>query len=287
MVTEETWFISCGTHHVLRFERRSANSSFMLLLFTSIHNKLFTFVRRLFTYVYSVNCYDWERERARDEANKYGVLWTMPLVLPLVFFFSDSSILLLSFFCSGLSSLSLSLSRFRSSVFFLLRLCLFTCVSFLICCSKGESRGAGILGGKASARALAGQCFPLSVSVFPLLTLRSSFTGSFFFCCFVLLFLLVLPFVFCVYRSLLMFFVSTLCLSPVLVFVRPLFIPGVLSVFFPFVFVLRSCLGNGMHHGGEKDVTTICCHFHWIGMKEMNSLLWNGADLSWSGHSSI
>jgi len=60
--------------------------------------------------VYSVNCYDWERERAGDEANEYGVLWTMPLVLPLVFFFSDSSILLLSYFCSGLSSLSLSLS---------------------------------------------------------------------------------------------------------------------------------------------------------------------------------
>jgi hypothetical protein len=82
----------------------------MLLLFASIHNKLFTFIRRLFTYVYSVNCYDWERERAGDEANEYGVLWTMPLVLPLVFFFSDSSILLLSYFCSGLSSLSLSLS---------------------------------------------------------------------------------------------------------------------------------------------------------------------------------
>ena len=125
----------------------------------------------------------------------------------------------------------------------------------------GEPGGAGILGGKAGALALAGQCFPLSVSVFPSLTLRSSFLGSFFFCPFVLLCLLVLPFAFCVYHSLPVFCVSTLCMSPVLVFVRPLFIPGVLSVFFPFVFVLRSCLGNGMHRGGEKDVTMICCRF--------------------------
>jgi hypothetical protein len=109
----------------------------------------------------------------------------------------------------------------------------------------------------------------------------------FFFCPFVLICLLVLPFAFCVYRSLPVFCVSTLCLSHVLVFVRPLFIPRVLSVFFPFVFVLRSCLDNGMHRGGEKDVTTICCRFRWIGMKEMNSLLWNDAVLSWGGHSSI
>jgi len=104
----------------------------MLLLFASIHNKLFTFVRRLFTYVYNVNCYDWERERAGDEANEYGVLWTMPLVLPLVFFFSNSFYSIAFFFCSGLSSLSLSLSLywFRSSVFFsslsvFVRLCFF------------------------------------------------------------------------------------------------------------------------------------------------------------------
>ena len=51
--------------------------------------------------MYSVNCYDWERERAGDEANEYGVLWTMPLVLPLVFFFSDSfySIAYVFLFC--------------------------------------------------------------------------------------------------------------------------------------------------------------------------------------------
>jgi len=46
--------------------------------------------------------------------------------------------------------------------------------------------------------------------------------GIILFCRFVLLCLLALPFAFCVYRSLPMFYVSTLCLSPVLVFVRPL-----------------------------------------------------------------
>jgi len=93
--------------------------------------------------------------RSGDEANGYGALWTLPLVLPLVFFFSDSFYSVAFFFCFGffslwlsLSSLSLSLYWFQSSVFFLLRLCLFACVSFLICCSKGE--GAGILGGKLS-----------------------------------------------------------------------------------------------------------------------------------------
>uniref|UniRef100_A0A3N7EBP1 Uncharacterized protein n=1 Tax=Populus trichocarpa TaxID=3694 RepID=A0A3N7EBP1_POPTR len=141
----------------------------MLLLFASIHNKLFTFVRRLFTYVYSVNCYDWERERAGDEANEYGVLWTMPLVLPLVFFFSDSFYSIAFFFCSSLSFLSLFLSLLVSVLFF----------SDLLF-KGGEPGGAGILGGKAGALALAGQCFPLSVYVFPSLTLRSSFPGSFF-----------------------------------------------------------------------------------------------------------
>jgi len=40
---------------------------------------------------------------------------------------------------------------------------------------------------------------------------------------------------------------------------------------------MRSCLSNGMQSGGERDVTTICCRFRWIVMKEMNSSLWNGA----------
>ena len=102
---------------------------------------------------------------AGDEANGYGALWTMPLVLPLVFFFSDSFYSVAFFFCFGLSSLSLFTS-FGPLFFFF-----FVCVSFLIYCSKGESRGAGILGGKVGARALAGQCFPLSVSIFPSLTL--------------------------------------------------------------------------------------------------------------------
>jgi len=95
--------------------------------------------------VYSVNCYDWERERARDEANEYGVHWTISLVLPLVFFSSDSFYSIAFFFfvlvCPLSLSLSLSLYWFWSSVFFLLRLCLFACVSFLISCSNGESRG--------------------------------------------------------------------------------------------------------------------------------------------------
>jgi len=70
----------------------------------------------------------------------------MPLVLPLVFFFSDSfysiAYVFLFWFVLSLSlSLSLSLYWFWSSVFFLLRLCLFACVCFLISCSNGESRG--------------------------------------------------------------------------------------------------------------------------------------------------
>ena len=225
--------------------------------------------------------------RAGDEANEYGALWTMPLVLLLVFFFSYSFYSVAFFFCSGLSSLSLSLLVSVLCFFFF-----FICVCSLVflfwyVVQRGRVEGVGILGGKVGARVLAGQCFPLSVSIFPSLTLRSSFTGLFFFCPFVLLCLLILPFTFCVYRSLPVFYVSTLCLSPILVFVRPLFIPKVLSVFFPFVFVFRSCLDNGMHRGGEKDVTMICCRFRWIRMKEMNSLLWNGVVLSWGGHSSI
>jgi len=78
--------------------------------------------------------------RVGNEANDYGALWTMPLVLPLVFFFSYSFYYVAFFFCSGLSSLSLS-TGFDPLFFLLLHLCLFACVSFLICCSKGESRG--------------------------------------------------------------------------------------------------------------------------------------------------
>jgi len=62
----------------------------------------------------------------------------------------------------------------------------FVCVCLLVflfwsVVQTGRAGGAGILGGKAGALALVGQCFPLSVSVFPSLTLRSSFPGSFFF----------------------------------------------------------------------------------------------------------
>jgi len=106
--------------------------------------------------VYSVNCYDWERERAGDEANEYGVLWTMPLVLPLVFFFSDFFYSIAFFLFWFVLSLFLS-TGFGPLFFFLLRLCLFACVSFLICFQTGRAGGVGILGGKAGALALVGQ----------------------------------------------------------------------------------------------------------------------------------
>jgi len=83
--------------------------------------------------------------RAGDEANGYGALWTMLFVLPFVFFFSDSFYSVAFFFCSVFFSLALfvlSLSTgFGPLFFFLLRLCLFACVSFLICCLKRESQG--------------------------------------------------------------------------------------------------------------------------------------------------
>jgi hypothetical protein len=43
---------------------------------------------------------------AGDEANEDGALWTMPLILPLVFFFSDSFYSVAFFFWSGVSYLS-------------------------------------------------------------------------------------------------------------------------------------------------------------------------------------
>jgi len=144
LVTEETLFISWGTHHVLCFERRSANSSFMLLLFATIHSKLFAFVRRLFIYVYSVNCYDWEREEVYPCWRWSKWIWC---TLDNASCSSFSFLFLLFFlFCCFLFLfwlvLSLSLSTGFGPLFFLLlHLCLFACVSFLICCSKGESRG--------------------------------------------------------------------------------------------------------------------------------------------------
>jgi len=103
--------------------------------------KLFTFVRRLFTYVYSINCYDWEREEVymcwRWSKWRWCTLDNAS--------YSAFSFLFLKFFifCCFLFLFwfVLSFYWFRSSVFFLLRLCLFACVSFLICYSKGESRG--------------------------------------------------------------------------------------------------------------------------------------------------
>jgi len=204
----------------------------------------------------------------------------MPLVLPLVFFFSDSFYSIAFFFLFWFV-LSLSLYWFWSSVFFSFS-SVFVCLCFFSdqLFKRGEPGGLVYLEAKlVLLRWLASAFLSLFLFFLRLLSDLPSL-GLFFFCPFVLLCLLVLPFAFCVYPSLPVFCVSTLCLSPVLVFVRPLFILGVLSIFFPFVFVLCSCLSNGMHRGGEKDVTMICCHFRWIGMKEINSLLWNGAVLS-------
>ena len=78
----------------------------------------------------------------------------MPLILPLVFFFSDSFYSVAFFFCSRLSSLSLSLlvsilCFFSSSSMFL----------FWTVAQRGRTEGAGILGGKVGARALVANAF--------------------------------------------------------------------------------------------------------------------------------
>ncbi|KAJ6959877.1 hypothetical protein NC653_038056 [Populus alba x Populus x berolinensis] len=80
----------------------------------------------------------------------------------------------------------------------------------------------------------------ISLFLFFLRSLSDLPSLSLFFCPFVLLCLLVLPFAFCVYRSLPMFCVSTLCLSPILVFVCPLFIPCLSPESFLFSFPLFS-----------------------------------------------
>ncbi|KAJ6905935.1 hypothetical protein NC652_023631 [Populus alba x Populus x berolinensis] len=135
---------------------------------------------------------------------------------------------------------------FRSSIFFFF----FVCVSFPICCSKGESRGGWYTWRQSWCLYVGWPVLSSLYFYFPFAYSPIFLPWVFFFCTFVLLCLLVLPFTFCVYRSFPVLCVSTLCLFPVLVFVCSLFIPKVLSVFFPFVFVLRSCLGNGMHCGG-------------------------------------
>ena len=164
--------------------------------------------------------------RAGDEANRYGALWTMPLVLPLVFFLSDSFYSVAFFFCSGfflsgsLCPLSLSLVVsvlcFFSSLSVFVRLCFFSDLLF-----KG---GGGWYTWRQSWclsigwLVLSSLCF-----CFSLIRLLSDLPSlGLFFLSFVLLCLLALPFAFCVYRSLHVFCVSTLCLSPVLVFIRPL-----------------------------------------------------------------
>ena len=160
----------------------------------------------------------------------------MPLVLPLVFFFSDS-FYSVAFFLFW-SVLSLSLYWFRFSIFsyslsVFVRLCFFSDLLF----KGGGSRGLVYLEAKLVLVRWLASAF-LSLFLF-FLRLLSDLPSLGLFFSFVLLCLLIFRFAFCVYRSLLVFCVSTLCLSPVLVFVHPLFIPGVLSVFFPFIFVLH------------------------------------------------
>jgi hypothetical protein len=53
----------------------------------------------------------------------------------------------------------------------------------------------------------------------------------------------------------------------------------------------RECPITGLlvsHRGREildRDVTMICCRFLWIGgMKEMNSLYWDGVVFTWIGY---
>jgi len=119
-----------------------------------------------------------------DEANDDGALLTMPLVLPFIFFLSDSSFSFAFFFCYGLLVFSLALSVLSLStgfdplffffVFHFVCLCVFSLVFLL----WSVVQGAGIIRDEVGASALAGQCFPLLF--FPLFILWSSFPGSFF-----------------------------------------------------------------------------------------------------------
>jgi hypothetical protein len=73
-----------------------------------------------------------------DEANDDGALLTMPLVLPFIFFLSDSSFSFAFFFCYGLLVFSLALSVLSLStgfdpLFFSSFFILFVCVSFRLC----------------------------------------------------------------------------------------------------------------------------------------------------------
>jgi len=188
--------------------------------------------------------------RAKDEANEYGALWTMPLVLPLVFFFFDSFYSVTFFFCSGLSSLSLLVLvlRFFSSSSVFVRLCFFSDLLF----KGGESRGLVYLEAKLVLLRWLASAF-LSLFLFFLRLLYDLPSLGLFFS--VLLFSCVCSSSLSLSMCIIHFLCSVcpLCVCPpVLVFVRPLFILGVLSVFFPFVFILRSCLGNGMHRGARR-----------------------------------
>jgi len=130
------------------------------------------------------------------------------------------------FFSLALCVLSLSLSLLISILcfFLLFRLCLFACVSFLICCSKGEGLASVFL-----------SLFLFFLCLYSLIFLH---WVLFFF-----VFLLscvcspsLLPFV-CIIHSLcsVCHFVSVPCSCFCSSSGFPLLIPGVLSVFFPFL----------------------------------------------------
>ncbi|KAJ6985333.1 hypothetical protein NC653_023334 [Populus alba x Populus x berolinensis] len=176
----------------------------MLLLFASIHSKLFTFIKRLFTYVYSVNCYDWKR----DEASGYGALWTMSLILPLVFFFFNSFYSVPFFF---FPSLLVSILYF----FLLLRLCFFSDLLF----KGGEPRGLVYLEAKlVLVRWLASAFLSLFLFSLRLLSDLPSLSPS---VCIVHSLCYVCPLCVC----LLFLFLFVLCLSPGLfLFYFPLFL---------------------------------------------------------------
>ena len=128
--------------------------------------------------------------------------------------YHNDSFFVLVFFLSGsLCPLSLSLSTDFDPLFFssfssvFVRLCFFSDLLF---------KGGG-----------AGQCFPLSVSVFPLLILSDlPSLGFIFFCLFVILCLLALSFAFCVYHSLPVFCVP-LCVCPLFLFLFVLWFSSV------------------------------------------------------------
>ncbi|KAJ6927504.1 hypothetical protein NC651_011524 [Populus alba x Populus x berolinensis] len=159
------------------------------------------------------------------------------LLFCLYFSFSLILSILLPFFLFWIV-LSLSLSLSISILYFFL---FFVCVSFLIRCSKGESRGGWYTWRQS-------WCLCVGWPVLSSLYFYFSFAYSpiflpwvFFFCPFVLLCLFVLPFAFCVYRSLPVF-CAPLCVCPLFLFLFVLYLsPGSFLFSFPlFSFFVRA-----------------------------------------------